>query len=147
MSSIDPFINQWAVLLTSYPRDGTPVGTPVSVAVDGDRALLRSPASGWKVKRMRNNPRVEIAPCTARGRPTGPGVHALARPLAGDEARLAARALRRKHPVRARLRVYSLYRMELGSRRILDPPRRLRRRRRTRPRRRAPRAARAASRS
>ena len=99
MTSFDPFINQWAVLLTSHRRDGTPVGTPVSVAVDGDRAFLRSPGSGWKVKRMRNNPRVEIAPCTPRGRVTGPGVPALARPLGGDEARLAARALRRKHPV------------------------------------------------
>jgi PPOX class probable F420-dependent enzyme len=99
MTSFDPFINQWAVLLTSYRRDGTPVGTPVSLAVDGDRAFLRSPGSGWKVKRMRNNPSVEIAPCTARGRATGPSVPALARPLAGDEARLAARALRRKHPV------------------------------------------------
>jgi uncharacterized protein len=99
MTSFDPFINQWAVLLTSYRRDGTPVGTPVSLAVDGDRAFLRSPGSGWKVKRMRNNPCVEIAPCTARGRATGPSVPALARPLAGDEARLAARALRRKHPV------------------------------------------------
>jgi len=31
-----PFVRQKTVLLTSYRRDGTPVGTPVSVAVDGD---------------------------------------------------------------------------------------------------------------
>lgn len=99
MTSFDPFVNQWAVLLTSYRRNGTPVGTPVSVAVDGDRAFIRSPGTGWKVKRMRNNPRVEIAPCTARGRATGSAVPALARPLAGEETKVAARALRRKHPV------------------------------------------------
>ena len=99
MSSFDPFIDQWAALLTSFRRDGTAVGTPVSLAVESDRALLRSPGTGWKVKRMRRNPRVEIAPCTPRGRVTGPPVRALASELRGEEARRAARALRRKHPV------------------------------------------------
>ena len=99
MTTFEPFIDQWAVLLTSRRRDGTPVGTPVSLAVDGDRAFVRSPGNGWKVKRMRHNPHVEIAPCTVRGRVTGPSVPALARPLAGHDATLAARALRRKHPV------------------------------------------------
>jgi PPOX class probable F420-dependent enzyme len=98
MTGLDPFTRQWAVLLTSFRRDGTPVGTPVSLAVDGERGFVRSPGSGWKVKRIRRNPRVEIAPCTVRGRPTGPPVPALARPLRGEEAKRAARALRRKHP-------------------------------------------------
>jgi PPOX class probable F420-dependent enzyme len=99
MQSFDRFKRAWAVLLTSYRRDGTPIGTPVNIAVVGDRAFIRSPGTGWKVKRMRNDPRVEIAPCTFRGRPTGPSVPALARRLEGDEARRAARALRRRHPV------------------------------------------------
>ena len=30
------------ILLTTYKRDGTPVGTPVSIAFDGDRAFFRS---------------------------------------------------------------------------------------------------------
>jgi uncharacterized protein len=98
MTSLDPFAHQWAILLTTFRRDGTPVGTPVSIAVDGERAFVRSPGNGWKVKRMRRNPRVEIAPCTVRGRPTGPAVPALATPLHGDDAKRAARALRRKYP-------------------------------------------------
>ncbi len=99
MPGLDAFIDQWAVLLTSFRRDGTPVGTPVSIAVDGDRGYLPSPGTAWKVKRIRNEPRIEIAPCTPRGRPTGPAVAATARRLEGREARRAARALRRKHPV------------------------------------------------
>jgi PPOX class probable F420-dependent enzyme len=97
--TLDRFERAWAVLLTSYRRDGTPVGTPVNIAVHGDRGFVRSPGTGWKVKRMRNDPRVEIAPCTFRGRPTGPSVPAVARRLEGDEARSAARALGRRHPV------------------------------------------------
>jgi PPOX class probable F420-dependent enzyme len=98
MTCLDQFTKQWAVLLTTYRRDGTPVGTPVSLAVDGERAFIRSPASAWKVKRMRRNPRVAIASCTVRGRPTGPSVRAVASRLQGEDARRAARALRRKHP-------------------------------------------------
>jgi len=99
MTNLQPFTDQWAVLLTTFRRDGTPVGTAVSLAVDGDRAFVRSPGTAWKVKRIRNNPRVEIAPSTPRGRPTGPAVRAFARRLEGDQAKHAARALRRKHPV------------------------------------------------
>jgi hypothetical protein len=32
--------NSKTILLTTYKRDGTAVGTPVSIAFDGDRALL-----------------------------------------------------------------------------------------------------------
>ena len=99
MQTLDRFEHTWAVLLTSYRRDGTPVGTPVSLAVQGDRGFVRSPGTAWKVKRIRRDPRVEIAPCTPRGRPTGPSLPATARRLDGDEARHAARALRRRHPV------------------------------------------------
>lgn len=99
MTNFEPLVDQWAVLLTSFRRDGTAVGTPVNLAVDGDRAFVRSPGTGWKVKRIRNNPRVEVAPCTPRGRPTGPPRPALARRIDGEQARHAARALRRKHPV------------------------------------------------
>jgi uncharacterized protein len=99
MTWLDPFTHQWAVLLTTFRRDGTPVGTPVSLAVDGERAFVRIPGNAWKVKRIRRNPHVEIAPCTPRGRPTGPAVPALATPLQGEDAKRAARALRRKHPL------------------------------------------------
>lgn len=93
------FVDQRTVLLTSYRRNGTPVGTPVHVAVVGDRAVFRTWDATWKVKRIRNNPEVTIAPSTARGSPTGPALRARARILAGDEAAHAGGALARKYPV------------------------------------------------
>jgi uncharacterized protein len=99
MTELDRFTDQWAVLLTTFRRDGTPVGTPVSLAVDGDHGYVRSPGTAWKVKRLRNDPHAQIAPSTFRGRPTGPAIDAVARRLDGDDAARAARALRRKHPV------------------------------------------------
>jgi PPOX class probable F420-dependent enzyme len=84
-------------LLTTYKRDGTPVPTPVSIAFDGDRAFFRSYDQAWKTKRLRNNARVEIAPATLRGKPTGPAVAARATLLTGAQAQFAARALARRH--------------------------------------------------
>ncbi|WP_105972956.1 PPOX class F420-dependent oxidoreductase [Streptomyces geranii] len=96
-----PFVKQWAVLLTSHRKDGSGVGTPVNIVVEGDHAYFRTPANAWKTGRLRDDPTVEIAPCTARGAPTGPEVHAHARLLdhGGPEDRHAASLLRRKYPV------------------------------------------------
>ncbi len=96
---LDPFVRQWAVLLTTYRRDGTPVGTPVNIAVEGDHAFVRTWETSWKMKRLHNNPEVEIAPCTVRGKPTGPAIHARARVLEGAESKYAGKVLARKHPI------------------------------------------------
>jgi PPOX class probable F420-dependent enzyme len=91
-------VRQKTVLVTTYRRDGRPVGTPVSLAVDGDHAYIRSFEQAGKTRRIRHNPRVDVAPSTARGVPTGPAIPAMARRLEGAESRHAARLLAGKHP-------------------------------------------------
>jgi PPOX class probable F420-dependent enzyme len=93
------FLRRKTVLVTTYRRDGRPVGTPVSLAVDGDHAYLRSFEQAGKTRRLRHNPRVDVAPSTARGVPTGPPIQATAKRLQGAEARRAARLLAAKHPL------------------------------------------------
>lgn len=87
------------MLLTTFKRDGTPVATPVHVAVDGNRAYFRTwnPAGKWK--RLRHTQRVLIAPCGIRGRTESLPGEATAYPLSGAESARAARALTRKYPV------------------------------------------------
>lgn len=97
--ALEPFVRQKTILLTTYRRDGSAVGAPVSIVVEGGRALIRSPARGGKVKRIRNDPMVAIAPSTARGRPTGTAVTMRARRLDGAESRHAAHLLNRKYPL------------------------------------------------
>jgi uncharacterized protein len=87
----------WAALLKTRKRDGTWVETPVNLVVSGDRAYFATPATSGKVKRLRNFDRVEVAPCTPRGKPTGPAVAARARWLDGEEAQEANRLLVAKH--------------------------------------------------
>lgn len=85
------------VRLTTYKRDGSPVGTAVNLAVDGDRAYFRTYEETWKFKRLRRNASVEVAPCTIRGEPTGPSQPAVSRLLEGAEDERAARAIDAKH--------------------------------------------------
>ena len=108
---LESFVGQWAVLLTTYKRDGTPIGTPVNIAVDGNRAFVRTFDTAWKLKRIHNNPEVEIAPSTWRGRPTGPAIRAHARLLEGEESAYAGRLLVRKHPILHRILVPLVHRL------------------------------------
>ena len=90
--------------LTTFRKSGAAVHTPVWFApISGNLCVMTRSDSG-KLKRIRNNPRVEIAPCTMRGRRTGPAVAALAA-LAPDQAAARA-ALRRKYWM-ARLPIWS----------------------------------------
>ena len=98
-TELQPFVHQQTILLHTRKRDGSWVGTPVSIAVQADRAYIRTYAEAGKTKRLRNFPEVQFSPATFRGMPTGPTVHARARLLAGNEAGIAARLLRRKYPL------------------------------------------------
>jgi PPOX class probable F420-dependent enzyme len=66
------------LLLTTFTKDGRPKPTPIWAAVDGDRLLVITVGSSWKVKRIRNTPRVTLATCTMQGRPTSDAVEGTA---------------------------------------------------------------------
>jgi uncharacterized protein len=94
-----PFIRQRTILLQTRKRDGRWVPTPVSIAVRGDRAYIRTYAKAGKSKRLRNFPEVRLCPATFRGVPTGALASARARRLSGGESRAAAKLLARKYPL------------------------------------------------
>ena len=96
--AFDRFTDQRTVSLTTYRRDGTPVATPVHIAVVASTAYIRTFDPSGKLKRIRRSSAVEIAPCTVRGRVTGPAMRATARILSGDESTRAGRALAAKYP-------------------------------------------------
>ena len=73
------------ISLTTYRKDGTPVSTPVWHVAEGDTLTTVSSADAWKIKRIRNNPRVEVTACDIRGK-VAPG----ARPVEGTAVLLPA---------------------------------------------------------
>jgi uncharacterized protein len=73
------------ISLTTFKRDGTPVSTPVwVVSDDGERLLVWSAAKTWKVRRIRRNPRVLVAPANFRGKERGARIEAAARLIEHD---------------------------------------------------------------
>jgi PPOX class probable F420-dependent enzyme len=69
------------ILLTTFTKDGRAKPTPIWTALDeesGDRLLVITEGDSWKVKRIRNTPRVTMATCTMRGRPTSEAVEGTA---------------------------------------------------------------------
>jgi PPOX class probable F420-dependent enzyme len=105
--TLQSFEQQKTVLLTTFRRDGTPVGTPVSIVVHEGRAYFRTWDTAGKAKRLHNNPEVEVAPFrdrfggmpTGQGTQTGPAMRGKARLLDDDEAKPIRRLLASKYPV------------------------------------------------
>jgi PPOX class probable F420-dependent enzyme len=98
MTAIDTLGRQRTVLLETRKRDGTWVGTPVSIVVADGRAFFRTYDASGKAKRLRNFPEVRVAPSTLRGKPTGPSVTATARLLDDDQAVRVRALLAGKYP-------------------------------------------------
>jgi PPOX class probable F420-dependent enzyme len=71
--------------LTTFRRDGTGVATPVWFVQEGRRLLVETDRFSYKVRRIRRNPNVEIAVCTATGRLRGEQMNARAELLPDAE--------------------------------------------------------------
>jgi|SRR5687767_722057 uncharacterized protein len=97
MEGLAAFSRHRYLSLETYRRTGQAVATPVWFVVDRDVIYVYSLATAGKVKRIRNNPRVRIAPCDARGRLTGAWVEATARIVDERHAAQAHGLLRAKY--------------------------------------------------
>lgn len=84
-------------LLVTFRRDGTPVPTPVWAAEADGAFYVRSERSSGKLKRLRNDARVLLAPCTARGRPIGAPLEAHGFLLAREDELIAERVLAERY--------------------------------------------------
>jgi uncharacterized protein len=83
--------------ITSYRRDGRGVPTPVWFVERDGRLLVETDAASGKVKRIRRNPQVRVAVCTAGGRLRGEQVPAVAQILPGSEIAAVERLIARKY--------------------------------------------------
>jgi PPOX class probable F420-dependent enzyme len=99
MSDVERLGRGSYLLVTTFRKDGTPVPTPVWVGRDGDELIVWTQSTAGKVKRIRNNPTVELAECDLRGRPRGETVKGTARILDEDGTEHGRRVLRKKYGV------------------------------------------------
>jgi PPOX class probable F420-dependent enzyme len=81
-------------LVITYKRSGEAVPTPLWYGVDDQgRLYFRTYAPSAKVKRIRRDARVRVAPCTMRGKPLGPAAEGAARILVGEEEQHAEQTI------------------------------------------------------
>jgi len=99
MSEVERLSRGSYLLVTTFRKDGTPVPTPVWVARDGDGLLVWTQATAGKVKRVRNNPTVELAECDLRGRPRGETVKGTARILDAEGTDRGRAVLKKKYGI------------------------------------------------
>jgi PPOX class probable F420-dependent enzyme len=66
------------ILLTTFTKDGRPKPTAVWAAPDGDRLVVITQETSWKVRRIRNTARVTVAICDRGGKPKSEAVEAIA---------------------------------------------------------------------
>jgi PPOX class probable F420-dependent enzyme len=97
--------DQKYISLETFKKSGDSVKTPVWFAADPSTDLSGAEArlffytigNTGKVKRIRNNGRVKIAPCTMRGEVTGEWSDARAEIISGEEAKRGMALLNKKY--------------------------------------------------
>jgi uncharacterized protein len=83
--------------LETFRKSGVGVRTPVWFAPDGPVFYVYTAPDAGKIKRIRNNPKVRVAPCTFRGEPRGAWIEARALLCSCEEAARGQALLRRKY--------------------------------------------------
>ena len=101
--SLAQFEGEKYLSLETFKKSGQGVPTPVWFVLANGAFYAYTEAGSWKVKRIRNNPRVRIAPCDMRGNVTGEWVDAAARPLDAANAKRADDLLNRKYGLMKRI--------------------------------------------
>jgi uncharacterized protein len=85
------------ISLVSFRKNGDHVQTPLWFGEKDDKLYVMTRSDSGKYKRIRNNPKVLIAPCTMRGKITGPQFPATARILPAEDWAWARKTLERKY--------------------------------------------------
>jgi hypothetical protein len=77
--------------------------SPVWFGTAGGKVYFLTSPDGYKVKRIRNNPEVRVAPCNSRGKPLGPPFIGKARVVSDDEVAGAERAIHSNYGIGRRI--------------------------------------------
>jgi PPOX class probable F420-dependent enzyme len=92
-----PIQSQRYISLTTFRKNGAGVATPVWFGEEDGKLYVMTRSDMGKTKRIRNNSQVRVAPCTIRGKVTGPEFAGTARILPPEEQARARQAINRKY--------------------------------------------------
>jgi PPOX class probable F420-dependent enzyme len=90
--------------LETYRRSGKAVATPVWFTIDNDETIyIVTRTETGKVKRLRNNSKVRVAPCNLRGQPKGEWLNGKATFATAEQLEGALKQRNKKYGFKARL--------------------------------------------
>jgi PPOX class probable F420-dependent enzyme len=115
--------------LETFRKNGAGVRTPVWFAADptadirsrGAKLYIYTIGNTGKVKRVRNNPRVKIAPCDRTGGLQGDWIDANARVVEGAEAALGLKLLTQKYFLKRLFDLFAVFRRTKREVLVLTP--------------------------
>ena len=82
------------ISLTTLYRSEKSVATPVQFAQHEEKLYVSTQKNSYKVKRIQNNSNALFAPCTYKGKETGPQVEVTVRILLNTEEKIAVETLK-----------------------------------------------------
>src|SRR5439155_18296567 len=94
---LSQFARQKHISLETYRKTGAAVRTPVWFIEESGELFVRTDSSTGKIKRIRNNPRVRMAPCNARGTIKATWVDGEARTIEPESFEYVFSLLRKKY--------------------------------------------------
>lgn len=101
--SLDDLRGKKYAVVVSYRMSGQPIPSPVWFGIANGKLYFETGADSFKVKRIRRNADVLVAPATVRGRPTGPPFRGKARVVDAGEHAHAERIVQSNYGVGRRL--------------------------------------------
>ena len=89
--------------LETFRKNGNGVKTPVWFVTENDKIYVITRGSTGKVKRLVNNPKVNLAPCSFKGNIKGDWLSGKTTLITGDEAEKAVKLRKKKYGFKALL--------------------------------------------
>ena len=85
------------ISLVTFRKSGAAIPTPIWFAEENDKIYVMTRSDSGKYKRIRNKPEVRVAPCSIRGKITGPEFEARARILPPEDWPRARKTIQKKY--------------------------------------------------
>jgi uncharacterized protein len=101
--SLASLSNQKVVSVETVKKNGEAVRSPVWVVEDGGLLYIRSDANSWKIKRIKRNPSVRVAPSSWGGKIKGDWVKGEAQFVQDESSGRILELFTRKYGIMARI--------------------------------------------
>jgi hypothetical protein len=92
-----PLDEETYISLETFRKDGSGVKTPVWAAAQGGKLVVVTDGTSFKVKRIKNDPKVRVAACDSRGNVRGSFFDGTCRILDATESDRAEATLKAKY--------------------------------------------------